>query len=165
MKITISAIKAEIGGFVGHCAMHPDLLDSADKSCARAKKANLIIDYHVTRCGDDLQLILTHKKGVDCEAIHEMAWNTFVDCTAIAKKLKLHGAGQDLLADAFCNNVRGMGPGVAEMEIEERPSEAIVIFMADKTASGAWNLPLYIQPVSLLPRICIAVFPLKCMTL
>jgi len=143
MKVTLSAIKADIGGFVGHCAMHPDLLESAEKSCARAKKSGLLIDYNVTRCGDDLQLILTHKKGVDNETIHEMAWDTFVDCTAIAKKLKVHGAGQDLLADAFCNNGKGMGPGVAEMEIEERPSEAVVVFMGDKTASGAWNLPLY----------------------
>jgi len=36
-----------------------------------------------------------------------------------------------------------MGPGLAEMEIEERPSEPVIIFMADKTSSGAWNLPLY----------------------
>ncbi|HHY05228.1 MAG TPA: fructose 1,6-bisphosphatase, partial [Thermoanaerobacterales bacterium] len=37
----------------------------------------------------------------------------------------------------------GMGPGVAEMEFEERPSEPVIIFMADKTEPGAWNLPLY----------------------
>jgi len=36
-----------------------------------------------------------------------------------------------------------MGPGVAEMEFEERGSEPIIIFMADKTSAGAWNLPLY----------------------
>jgi fructose 1,6-bisphosphate aldolase/phosphatase len=36
-----------------------------------------------------------------------------------------------------------MGPGVAEMEFEERASEPICIFMADKTEPGAWNLPLY----------------------
>jgi fructose 1,6-bisphosphate aldolase/phosphatase len=36
-----------------------------------------------------------------------------------------------------------MGPGTAEMQFSEREAETIVIFMADKTASGAWNLPLY----------------------
>ncbi len=36
-----------------------------------------------------------------------------------------------------------MGPGVAEMEFEEREAETIIIFMADKTSSGAWNMPLY----------------------
>ena len=29
------------------------------------------------------------------------------------------------------------------MEIEERKSEPIIIFMADKTSAGAWNMPLY----------------------
>jgi len=36
-----------------------------------------------------------------------------------------------------------MGPGVAEMEFVERKSEPVIIFMADKTSAGAWNLPLY----------------------
>jgi fructose 1,6-bisphosphate aldolase/phosphatase len=72
-----------------------------------------------------------------------LAWDTFVDCTEVAKTLKLHGAGQDLLSDAFSGNVRGMGPGVAEMEFEERTAEPVIIFMADKTSSGAWNMPLY----------------------
>jgi fructose 1,6-bisphosphate aldolase/phosphatase len=61
----------------------------------------------------------------------------------IARSLHLYGAGQDLLADAFSGNVRGAGPGVAEMEISERPSEPFIVFAADKPSPGAWNLPLY----------------------
>ena len=38
---------------------------------------------------------------------------------------------------------KAWGPGVAEMEFEERPSEPVLIFMADKTSAGAWNMPLY----------------------
>ena len=143
MQVTLSVIKADVGGWVGHCSMHPDLIAAGDSALAKAKKAGLIIDYHVTRCGDDLQFIMTHTNGTDNREIHELAWNTFKTCTGIAKKLKLHGAGQDLLADAFSGNVKGQGPGVAEMDINERESEPVVIFMADKTASGAWNLPLY----------------------
>lgn len=143
MKITLSAIKADIGGYVGHSSSHPEILETGREGMGRAKKRGLIIDFHVTRCGDDLQLIMTHEKGINSGEIHEMAWNIFVDCTEVAKKLKLHGAGQDLLTDAFAGNVKGMGPGVAEMEFEEREAETIIIFMADKTASGAWNLPLY----------------------
>ena len=143
MKITLSVIKADIGGWVGHCSMHPDLMAEGEACMAKAKKSGLLIDYHVTRCGDDLQFIMTHKKGIDNCKIHEMAWNAFQRCTAIAKKLKLHGAGQDLLSDAFSGNVKGQGPGVAEMEINEREAEPVIVFMADKTASGAWNLPLY----------------------
>ncbi|MFC1991547.1 fructose-1,6-bisphosphate aldolase/phosphatase [Chloroflexota bacterium] len=143
MKITFSVIKADIGGYVGHSESHPDLLAEAEVCMAKSKNDGLLIDYHVTKCGDDLQLLMTHQQGVDNEVIHKLAWDTFLNCTEIAKKLKLHGAGQDLLSDAFSGNVKGMGPGLAEMEIEERTAESIIVFMADKTSSGAWNLPLY----------------------
>jgi fructose 1,6-bisphosphate aldolase/phosphatase len=86
---------------------------------------------------------MTHQEGEESARIHQLAWDLFVKATEVARKLKLHGAGQDLLSDAFAGNVKGLGPGVAEMEMEERAAETIVIFMADKTSSGAWNLPLY----------------------
>ena len=143
MKFTLSVIKADVGGYVGHSESHPELLAKAEDCLAKAKREGLLVDYHVTKCGDDLQLIMTHQQGEDNEKIHKLAWDTFVECTEVAKKLKLYGAGQDLLSDAFSGNVRGMGPGVAEMEFEERGAETIIILMADKTSSGAWNLPLY----------------------
>jgi fructose 1,6-bisphosphate aldolase/phosphatase len=142
-KITISVIKADVGGFVGHSAMHGDLLDEAKRRLGAEQEHGMIVDFHVTACGDDLQLIMTHHKGVDNEEIHKLAWEIFEACTEVAKRLKLYGAGQDLLADAFSGNVKGMGPGVAEMEFAERKSEPIIIYMADKTSAGAWNLPLY----------------------
>ena len=143
MKVTLSVIKADIGGYVGHSESHPDILTKAREAMAKAKKQGLLIDYHVTKCGDDLQLIMTHQKGTGSYDIHKLAWDTFVAGTKLAKKMKLYGAGQDLLADAFSGNVRGLGPGVAEMEFEERAAEPVLIFMADKTAAGAWNMPLY----------------------
>jgi len=143
MKVTLSVIKADVGGFVGHSESHPDILALAAEHLARVKKEGLLIDCRVAKCGDDLQLIMTHQRGEDDEKIHKFAWDVFVDCTELAKSLKLHGAGQDLLADACSGNVRGLGPGVAEMEFEERGAETVIIFMADKTSSGAWNLPLY----------------------
>ncbi len=140
-KVTISVIKADVGGWPGHSTVHPELIKEAEKQLKKKKK--LLIDYHVSHCGDDLELIMSHTKGVDSTAIHKMAWDTFVACTKIAKKLKLYGAGQDLLKEAFSGNVKGMGPGVAEMEITERPGEPIVVFMLDKTEPGAFNLPIY----------------------
>lgn len=142
-KVTLSVIKADVGGYVGHSSIHPALIERAQENLEAAQSRDLLIDFHVTRCGDDLELIMTHYMGVDNPSIHELAWNTFVDCTEVAKSLKLYGAGQDLLTDAFSGTVKGMGPGVAEMEIEERPSEPIIVFMADKTSPGAWNLPLF----------------------
>jgi fructose 1,6-bisphosphate aldolase/phosphatase len=45
--------------------------------------------------------------------------------------------------DAFSGNVRGMGPGVAEMEFTKRAAEPIAAFMMDKTEPGAFNLPIF----------------------
>ncbi len=143
MRVTLSVIKADIGGYVGHSSSHPEILKKAQEHLQVAKKDKVLIDFCVTSCGDDLQLIMTHQKGVDDEHIHKLAWDTFTEGTSIARRLKLHGAGQDLLADAFSGNVKGMGPGVAEMQFEERQAETVIIFMADKTSAGAWNLPLY----------------------
>jgi fructose 1,6-bisphosphate aldolase/phosphatase len=122
--------------------MHPELIEEAEDHLGAAQRAGQLIDYHVTSCGDDLELIMTHTLGTDNESIHKLAWNVFEACTDVARRLKLYGAGQDLLADAFSGNVKGMGPGVAEMTFIERKAEPVVIFMADKTSAGAWNLPL-----------------------
>lgn len=142
-EITLSVIKADIGGFVGHSHMHPELLETAGEELEIAKLHGPVIDYHVTSCGDDVGLILTHAEGVDSEPIHKLAWDIFMRCTEVARRLKLYGAGQDLLADSFAGNVRGMGPGVAEMSFVERTAEPLLIFFADKTSAGAWNLPLF----------------------
>lgn len=141
--ITLSVIKADVGGYVGHSSMHPALMEKAQSELGRAKQNGLLIDYFVTRVGDDLELIMTHQKGEESAEIHGLAWQVFEACTAEAKRLKLYGAGQDLLADAFSGNVKGMGPGVAEMAFVERKSEPVIVFMADKTSAGAWNMPLY----------------------
>ncbi|MFC1924950.1 fructose-1,6-bisphosphate aldolase/phosphatase [Chloroflexota bacterium] len=141
--ITLSVIKADIGGYVGHSSSHPEVLASAQNHLEGAKKEGLLIDYHVTNCGDDLELIMIHQRGEEDDRIHKLAWDVFIEGTDLAKRLKLYGAGQDLLSDAFSGNVKGMGPGVAEMQFEERQSEPVIIFMADKTSAGAWNMPLY----------------------
>ncbi len=141
--VTVSVIKADIGGFVGHSSSHPDILDLGREELERAKQRRLLTDYHVSHCGDDMFLIMTHDRGENSTEIHRLAWDTFVKGTDLAKKLKLYGAGQDLLTDAFSGNIRGAGPGSAEMEISERPSEPVIVFMGDKTSAGAFNLPLY----------------------
>ncbi|MCC6223672.1 MAG: fructose 1,6-bisphosphatase [Thermoleophilia bacterium] len=142
-KVTISAIKADIGGYVGHSAVHPEMIETAEGRVRDAIGRGLLIDGKVNSCGDDVNLVLTHEHGVDSGSVHEFAWETFMACTDVAKRLHLYGAGQDLLADSFSGNIRGAGPGVAELELEERPSEPFVVFAADKTEPGAWNLPLY----------------------
>ena len=143
-KITVSLIKADIGSLAGHHVVHPKQIEVAKEELEKARKNGLIIDYYVFNCGDDLQLLMTHRRGENNPAIHEFAWNTFKEITEkVSKPLKLYAAGQDLLVEAFSGNVRGMGPGVAEMEFEERTSDPVIIFAADKTEPGAWNYILF----------------------
>jgi fructose 1,6-bisphosphate aldolase/phosphatase len=143
MKITLSVIKADVGGYVGHSASHPDILEVARQILQDEKNKGFIKDFHVTSCGDDLQLIMTHFHGINDDGIHGVAWSVFTRATEKAKELGLYGAGQDILKESFSGNLKGMGPGYAEMEFEERKSEPVIIFMADKTEPGAWNFPLY----------------------
>ncbi|MHC1635808.1 MAG: fructose-1,6-bisphosphate aldolase/phosphatase [Candidatus Methanospirareceae archaeon] len=142
-KITISLIKADVGGYPGHSSVHQKLKDKAKEMLQKAKEEGLIVDFHVLNAGDDLQLLMSHNKGVDSEEIHGLAWRTFEEATKVAKEYKLYGAGQDLLKDAFSGNIRGMGPGIAEMEFTERESEPLIAFMMDKTEPGAFNLPIF----------------------
>ena len=140
--VTISVIKADTGGYVGHSSVHPDMMAEAIRRVDE-ERGQLLIDGHVASCGDDISLVMTHERGPDDRLIHSFAWDVFQATTHIAQNLGLYGAGQDILSTAFSGNLRGLGPGYAEMEFDERPSEPIIIFAADKTEPGAWNLPLY----------------------
>lgn len=141
MKITVSVIKADVGGIGGHTKPSDELIEAVRKTVKNSSK--LLIDSYIGYCGDDVHIVMTHTKGVDNKDIHQLAWNAFEAGTAVAKEQGLYGAGQDLLKDSFSGNVKGMGPGVAEMEFEERPNEAFTVFAADKTEPGAFNLPFY----------------------
>jgi fructose 1,6-bisphosphate aldolase/phosphatase len=99
------------------------MVAKAKERVADAIKNGLLSDGRVTFTGDDIALLMIHFKGADNSDIHKFAWDTFVETTKIAKSQGLYGAGQDLLKDAFSGNVRGMGPGSAEMEIEERAAD------------------------------------------
>ncbi|MFZ8783742.1 MAG: fructose-1,6-bisphosphate aldolase/phosphatase [Desulfurococcaceae archaeon] len=142
-KITLSVIKADVGSIAGHHTVHPDQFAAATKILAEAKQKGIIIDFYVTHVGDDLQLIMTHSKGPDHPDIHGLTWDAFQAAAKVARELKLYAAGQDLLSEAFSGNVRGLGPGVAELEMEERTSEPVITFHADKTEPGAFNLPIF----------------------
>jgi fructose 1,6-bisphosphate aldolase/phosphatase len=64
-KITISLIKADVGGYPGHSAVHPELIKTAEEKLEQAKKSGALIDFRVLACGDDLELLMSHKKGCD----------------------------------------------------------------------------------------------------
>jgi fructose 1,6-bisphosphate aldolase/phosphatase len=143
MKITVSVIKADVGSIGGHITPSKALLDSVE-AFVKTKGKDIAIDSYIGKTGDDIHILLSHTRGVGSEEVHKLAWDAFVEGTRLAKEQGLYGAGQDLLKDAFSGNVKGLGPAVAEMEFEERPNEPFLMFSADKTDPGAYNLPLYL---------------------
>jgi len=144
MRTTVSVIKADVGSVVGHHRPHREMLSYATAKLREAEETGLLGSGYVTHCGDDIILVMAHSKGLDNTEVHGLAWNIFKEITEkVAKRLKLYGAGQDLLSDAFSGNVRGLGPGVAEIEFDERGSDPVIVLAADKTEPGAWNIPLY----------------------
>jgi fructose 1,6-bisphosphate aldolase/phosphatase len=143
MKLTLSVIKADIGSIGGHVAPSKRLQETV-QAVIRDRAAGLILDHYISHTGDDIAILMTHTRGEGDAQIHKLAWDAFSIGTEAARREGLYGAGQDLLKDSFSGNVRGMGPAVAEMEIEERPNEPFLFFAADKTDPGAYNLPLYL---------------------
>ncbi|RJP23269.1 MAG: fructose 1,6-bisphosphatase [Deltaproteobacteria bacterium] len=143
MKVTLSVIKADIGSIGGHIRPSGRLLESVREKVATGGKG-LLIDTHIGFTGDDVAILMSHAGGTGNPEVHRLAWDAFLAGTKTAKEQGLYGAGQDLLKDSFSGNVKGMGPAVAEMEIDERPNEPFLFFAADKTDPGAYNLPCYL---------------------
>jgi fructose 1,6-bisphosphate aldolase/phosphatase len=143
MRVTISVIKADIGAIGGHTMPSAEILGIVRDRVERERK-KLLIDAFVCHTGDDIAMIMTHAKGQDSPDVHQLAWDALLKATDKAKSQGLYGAGQDLLKEAFSGNVRGLGPGSAEIELDERPSEAFMVTLGDKCGPGAFNLPLYL---------------------
>ena len=125
------------------------MMEAVRNEVSGAVDGGLIIDGFVCHTGDDIAILMSHTLGEGADDIHQFAWNTFLKATAVAKEYGLYGAGQDLLVDAPSGNVRGAGPGVAEIEFDHtlsgaRPAESFMVLAADKCGPGAYNLPLFL---------------------
>ena len=103
----------------------------------------MILDFFITRTGDDISVIVTHNKGKDNEQIHKLIWDGFIRGGVVAEDLGYYAANQDILVEAFSGNIRGAGPSIAEMEIVEAGKEVMIFAQADKTAPGAFNKGLW----------------------
>lgn len=142
MKTTLSVIKADIGSIAGHIKPSKRVTQAVEEFVR--KKGTKLSDLRIFTTGDDIAILMVHGLGKDSNFIHKLAWDALYYGSKEAKIQGLYGAGQDLLSDSFSGNVKGMGPAVAELEFEERPSEPFILFAADKTDPGAYNLPLYL---------------------
>ncbi len=145
--LTISAIKADIGSVGGHTRPSTRMMEVARAGLEQAVEDGLLTDFDLTHTGDDVCLLMVHTLGSAHPEIHNFAWKLFEETTQVAREEALYGAGQDLLKDAPSGNVRGAGPGAAEITFDpgapERPAEPFLVFTADKCGPGAFNFPLW----------------------
>lgn len=138
---TLSGIKADIGSTAGHLRPTPETVAAVEDHLA--SEGDALDDFFTFTVGDDIYLLLSHTEGEDDAGIHRLAWEAFAAGTDVAEDQGLYGAGQDILADAFAGNVKGLGPGACEMTFEEREAEPFLAFGMDKTEPGSFNQPMY----------------------
>ena len=122
MQVTLSAIKADIGSVGGHARPSKAMTATAEEAVGLAVSDGLLIDGMAASTGDDTALLMSHTHGSSAPEVHEFAWNTFTKQADVASAEGDYGAGQYLLVDAPSGNVRGTGPGVAEITFELLPT-------------------------------------------
>ena len=100
---TISDIKADAGGRVGHTTPPHYFRHVAEASLREAKQKGLIsATSEFIEVGDDEHLLMTHTRGADNNAIHLFAYRTFFRQVWFSEVLghKWYGLGQDLVGEA-----------------------------------------------------------------
>jgi hypothetical protein len=105
--VTMSVIKADTGGFVGHSPVHPRMIEVASKM-VDAQRGQLLRDGQVNSCGDDLALIMVHDHGIDadeihgfaCAGVHSTARTSFVGPSALLVGAELGRSGSRAGAEA-----------------------------------------------------------------
>ena len=100
---TISDIKADVGGKVGHTSPPDHFRHVAEASLREAQNSGLIFaTSEFIEVGDDEHLLMTHTRGADNNAIHLFAYRTFFRQVWVSEVLghKWYGLGQDLVGEA-----------------------------------------------------------------
>ena len=121
-KLTITVIKADCGSLGGHTKPSSGMIKLVDDYTAIRP---WIVDYKITFTGDDIAIITTHKEGTNSAVVHKDCRAAFDIAADKAKKEGLYGAGQDLFPTSSSGNVRGTGPGVAEITFDLLPSPTL----------------------------------------
>lgn len=85
---TVSDIKADAGGKVGHTTPPYHFQFVAEASLEEAKQLGLILPAsRILEVGDDEHLLMTHKRGADDNTIHLFAYRTFFRQIWVAETL------------------------------------------------------------------------------
>ncbi len=95
---TLSDIKADAGGKVGHTSP-PTLFDFVARASLReAQESGAIRDFQVFAVGDDMHLLMSHNRGIDANDIHVLAFQAFWRIVWVTELIgyKPYGLAQDL---------------------------------------------------------------------
>jgi fructose 1,6-bisphosphate aldolase/phosphatase len=95
---TLSDIKADAGGKVGHTTPTTLFEGVARASLEQARESGFIRDFQVFGVGDDMHLLMAHRHGVDANYIHLLAFRTFWRMIWVTELIgyKPYGLAQDL---------------------------------------------------------------------
>jgi fructose 1,6-bisphosphate aldolase/phosphatase len=124
-RFTVSDIKADAGGRVGHTTTPSHFGPVADASLQEAKDAGLIFGTSkFIAVGDDGHLLMTHAHGADSNTIHLLAYKTFFRQVWVAEVLgyKWYGLGQDLVGDASAGKKTEELAGLTEKFVSLLPN-------------------------------------------
>lgn len=148
----VKATKADIGGVGGHVTVSRKtkavVLDHVLRHNRWKVNKPIFRSVIATHTGDDIcitgvidQEVYEHEEVVD-----ELMWDAFNKGAEVAKEEGLYGPGQDLKADAFSGNIRGLGPATVVLPmpfdpntVEKNSSQTVLLATADKTDPGAYN--------------------------
>src|SRR5438445_10198113 len=106
MRVTVSVIKADIGAIGGHTIPSADVLAVVRDRVSR-ERGGLLIDGFVYHTGDDIALLMTHTRGKDHPAVHQLAWDAFRAATDVAKRqdrksTRLNSSHANISYAVFC---------------------------------------------------------------
>lgn len=122
---TLSDIKADAGGKVGHTSTVTLFEFVARASLTEAREGGHIHDFRVFSVGDDLHLLMHHRRGVDSNEIHLLAFRTFWRVVWVTELIgyKPYGLAQDLK----------IGPATKGKRVDDlaEPSERFVALLGE----------------------------------
>jgi fructose 1,6-bisphosphate aldolase/phosphatase len=63
MRLTLSVIKADVGSIGGHTKPSARMIEATRQAVADAIKRGLLSDGFVAHTGDDIALVMSHRRG------------------------------------------------------------------------------------------------------
>ncbi len=143
---TVSDIKADAGGKVGHTSPPAHFGPVAEASLREAAETGLILGTSkFLAAGDDGHLVMTHAKGADDNAVHLFAFRTFFRQVWVAEVLgyKWYGLGQDLVGKGSSGQtteaLAGLTPRFLQLLGEVLPRAERTRFAELRTAFERWQ--------------------------